>query len=90
MSDRPNTLKQAEVFVILKQMQLKARVTNVLLIIFCVTVAFLIFSFFYFEDPIVSIITASLDAVLSPTVYMMCKHFFGASKAAKAIDDAGK
>lgn len=87
MTDRPTTIKQAEVYVILKQMELKTRVTNVLLLVFVIAFVFLIFSFFYFEKPYVSIVTATLEAVLSPTVYLMCKHFFGATKVAKKIEE---
>lgn len=88
MSDKPTTVKQAQVYVIIKQMQLKTRVTNVLLIVFVVSVIFLIFSFFYFEKAYVSIITGAFDAVLSPTVYLMCRHFYSASKEAKEIEQS--
>ncbi len=79
MSDRPTTPKQAEVYSIIRQMQLKSIVTYVLLGVFVTAFLFLIFSFFYFEERDVSIIIGSFDVLLAPTVYLMCKHYFGAS-----------
>jgi uncharacterized MnhB-related membrane protein len=86
MIDKPTTTKQAEVYAIMKQMQLKSVVTYVLLGVFVVAFLFLIFSFFYFTKNDVSIITAAFDAILAPTVYLMCQHYFGASKRASKIE----
>jgi hypothetical protein len=79
MCDRPTTPKQAEVYSMIRQMQLKSIVTYVLLGVFVTAFLFLIFSLFYFEKRDVSIITGSFDVLLAPTVYLMCKHYFGAS-----------
>ncbi|MGB8193108.1 MAG: hypothetical protein WCF67_14365 [Chitinophagaceae bacterium] len=89
MKDRPTTILQAQVYSIIRQMELKAVVTYVLLAVFVVAFLFLIFSFFYFEKTEISWITAAFDAVLAPTVYLMCKHYFGASIVAGKIENTG-
>jgi hypothetical protein len=86
MNGKPTTQKQAEVYSILRQMQLKSIVTYVLLGVFVVGFLFMIFSFFYFDGHTISIITGAFDALLAPTVYKMCNHFFGAASRAGEIE----
>lgn len=79
-------MEQLEIVSAMKQLQLKERVTYVLLAIIIIAFIFLMLSFFMDVSVETRIITAAFDVLLSPTAYLMCRHYFPASRAAKKAD----
>lgn len=69
-------------------MELKKRVTYVLLGVFVVAFIFLIVAFSIFSNIWIGVITAAFDGLLAPTTYLMCKHYFGSSANAKKIENS--
>jgi len=85
MTNLPQTEEQVRIYAAMRNMLLKERVTYVLLTIFCLAFLFMIYSFCVNLGTDTKIIIASFDAILSPTVYLMCKHFFSAKRSAKEL-----
>jgi hypothetical protein len=85
MTNLPQTEEQARIYAAMRNMLLKERVTYVLLTVFCAAFIFMIYSFCADLKTENKIIIAGFDALLSPTVYLMCKHFFMAKRGAKEL-----
>jgi len=81
------TEDQLKVYKAVEQMRLKRTVTLVFLAVFVAAFIFLIVSFCVRMPVSTSIITGSFDVLLTPTTYLMSKHFFASVNATNKIDD---
>ena len=74
---RPQTKEQVEAYNAFVNMQLKIWVTIIIMAAFITSLVFLLCT------PVLNwkIVYASLDGILAPTMYVLCKHFFPALSA---------
>ncbi len=82
---RPQTKEEAEIYEIFQDMILKSRITNVFLGVFLAVAAFFIVSLCTQMSITTKLISGGFDVLLSPTVFLMSKHYFGAVRRARTI-----
>ena len=86
MMPAPNTEKQAKVYVVVRNQRLKEHVTYTFLTVFVVGFLILLFAFFTDMSKDTKYILGGLEAIFTPTVYLMSKHFYKSAKAAREAD----
>lgn len=85
MSQLPSTTEEANAWAIVQHYKMKAMITKVFTGAFCISFVFTIIACIFLPS-ITRIISGSLSAILSPTVYKMSSHYFHALKSSKALE----
>ncbi len=83
----PQTMAQAKIYSAFLNMRLKRTVTLVILWVWVALVAFLVVALSIPLKTESNIILASFESVLTPTMYVMCKHYFSAKNLADTFGD---